>query len=85
MGLLAFLMISAWRYRSFKDFNMGSPRSFKTLIFFGSMMYLIYEWSRPVLFALALCYVLSGILIRLGGLWRRVTHSVPKVPETQVG
>ena len=85
MGLLAFLMISAWRYRSFKDFNLGSPRSFKTVILFGSMMYLIYEWSRPVLFVLAFSYVVSGILIRIGGLWRRVTHPSPKVPETQVG
>ncbi len=85
MGLLAFLMVSTWRYRSFKDFNLGRPLSFRSLILFGSMMYLIYEYSRPVLFVLAFSYMASGILIRIGGLWRRTTQPAPKVPETQVG
>ena len=85
MGLLAFLMVSSWRYRSFKDFNLGRPLSFRSLILFGSMMYLIYEYSRPVLFVLAFSYMASGILIRIGGLWRRTTQPAPKVPETQVG
>ena len=89
MGMLAFLMVSTWRYRSFKDFNLGRPLSFKSLILFGSLMYLIYEYSRPVLFVLAITYMASGILIRIGGLWRRSTQptpqTTPKIPETQVG
>lgn len=70
-ALLAFLMVSTWRYRSFKDFNLIQPRSPKSVVLLGMMIYLLVYFSKPVLLALALTYVGSGILVRLGGLLRR--------------
>lgn len=85
MGLLSFLMVSTWRYRSFKDFNLLSPRSFKSVIGLASLIYLILYFSQHVLLAMATTYVASGILVRIGGLMQRNLKSPPPAPETQVG
>ncbi|MFN0104795.1 MAG: CDP-diacylglycerol--serine O-phosphatidyltransferase [Bryobacteraceae bacterium] len=85
IGLLAFLMVCTWRYRSFKDFNLLSPRSFKSVITLGSIIYLLFNFSQPVLLAMASTYVASGILIRFGGLIRRKSKPSHGAPETQVG
>lgn len=70
MGLLSFLMVSTWRYRSFKDLNLLEPKSPLSLILLGSLIFLIYQYSQPALLAMAITYVASGILVRLGGLFR---------------
>ena len=85
IGLLAFLMVCTWRYRSFKDFNVLSPRSFKSVITLGSFIYLLFNFSQPALLALGTTYVASGILVRIGGLIRRKSSSPAQRPETQVG
>ncbi len=85
IGLLAFLMVCTWRYRSFKDFNLLSPRSFKSVITLGSFIYLLFNFSQPALLALGTTYVASGILVRIGGLIRRKSSSPAQRPETQVG
>lgn len=85
MGLLSFLMVSTWRYRSFKDFNLLSPRSFKSVISLACFIYLILYFSQQVLLAMAATYVSSGILVRLGGLLQRNMKTPPAAPETQVG
>ena len=87
LGLLSFLMVSTWRYRSFKDFNMHGPRSFKTIIFLGSLIFLIANYSQIVLLALSVVYVGSGILVRIGGIVRRrfKPAQAQAQPETQVG
>lgn len=72
LGLLSFLMVSTWRYPSFKDINFLQPRSPLLLILLGSLLYLIWNFSQPVLLVLAISYVGSGIVIRLGGIFRRV-------------
>ena len=71
LALLAFLMISTWRYPSFKDLNLTQPRSPLTLLLLVSLIYLIWNFSQPVLLLLASTYVGSGIVIRLGGAVRR--------------
>jgi CDP-diacylglycerol---serine O-phosphatidyltransferase len=70
--LLAFLMVSTWRYRSFKDINLLRPRSPLTAIMAGCFIYLIWNWPEPVLLAMAILYVGSGIAIRAGGIVRRL-------------
>jgi len=85
IGLLAFLMVCTWRYRSFKDFNLLSPRSFKSVITLGSFIYLLFNFSQPALLALGTTYVASGILVRIGGLLRRKSAAPAQRPETQVG
>lgn len=83
IGLLAFLMVCTWRYRSFKDFNLLRPRSFKSVITLGSIIFLLFNFSQPVLLALAFAYVGSGIAVRVGGIFRRRSHS--QRPEPYVG
>jgi CDP-diacylglycerol--serine O-phosphatidyltransferase len=70
LALLSFLMVSTWRYRSFKDINLLSPRSPRSVVLLGMLIYLIWNFSQPVLLAMASAYVASGIVVRLGGLLR---------------
>ena len=86
LALLSFLMVSTWRYYSFKDISLMRPRSSLTVILLGSLIYLIWNYSQPVLVACAACYVASGIVIRAGGIIRRhVRHTTSEHPEHQVG
>ena len=78
MGLLGFLMISTWRYYSFKDINLRSPRSPLILVILSALIYGIWNWPQIVLLAIALAYVMSGIVIRVVGLLRRLRPSVGK-------
>lgn len=71
MSLLGFLMVSTWRYRSFKDLNLLRPRSPLTFILAGSFIYLMWNYSKLMLLAMGVLYVGSGIVIRLGGIVRR--------------
>lgn len=85
VGLLAFLMVCTWRYRSFKDFNLLNPRSFKSVITLGSIIFLLFNFSQPCLLAMSTTYVASGILVRIGGLIHRKSKSPAPRPEAQVG
>jgi CDP-diacylglycerol--serine O-phosphatidyltransferase len=71
LGLLSFLMVSTWRYWSFKELNPGKPRSPLMLVAMGAVIFGIWNWSQSVLLVLSTAYVASGILIRAGGLIRR--------------
>jgi len=85
-GAQAFLMVSTWRYRSFKDLDFLKPRSPFSIVFLGSLIFAIWNYSQPVLLAMASTYVLSGPLVRLGGLIkRRFTAGPPPNPATQAG
>ena len=88
LGLLSFLMVSTWRYPSFKDLNLMQPRSPITVVVLGSLIYLIWNFSQPVLLGMSICYVGSGIVIRIGGIVRRRLRPAPPPPpqpEHQVG
>jgi CDP-diacylglycerol--serine O-phosphatidyltransferase len=86
LALLAFLMVSTWRYPSFKDINLMRPRSFLVVVGLGSAIYLILFFSQPTLLAMTTAYLLSGILIRLGGiLRRRLRGRHTQQPEQQLG
>ena len=71
LGLLGFLMVSTWRYPSFKQVNLSGPRSPVSLIVFGTLIVLIWYYSQPMLLALAILYVGSGIVIRAAGAIKR--------------
>ena len=85
IALLAFLMVSAWRYNSFKELNLLRPRSPITVVLIGAFIFLMYYYSQPVLLIMASTYVASGILIRIGGILRRLRHSPPRPAEHQIG
>ncbi len=85
LALLSFLMVSTWRYPSFKDLSLVRPRSPLTYLPVIILLYLIWDLSQPVLLAMAIAYVLSGIIIRAGGIIRRRLHPPHRQPEHQVG
>ncbi len=80
LGVLSFLMVCTWRYYSFKDLNLLQQRSFLTVALIAMMIYLIWNFSQPVLLAMAVLYVGSGPAIRLGGL---VRHRMRRLPEPE--
>ncbi len=70
--------MSTWCYRSFKDFTLTRPRSPLTVVALASLIYLIVNYSQPVLLAMAVTYVSSGIIIRVGGIVRRILRKPPQ-------
>ena len=78
LALLSFLMVSAWRYWSFKEVNMLRPRSTLILILMCAVIYGIWNWPQPVVLLLATVYVGSGVFIRAGGIIRRMMRRAPK-------
>jgi CDP-diacylglycerol--serine O-phosphatidyltransferase len=51
------------------------------------LIFLIWNFSQPMLLGLSVCYVASGILLRAGGIVRRRMRPPPAQPnpEHQVG
>jgi CDP-diacylglycerol--serine O-phosphatidyltransferase len=86
VSLIALLMVSTWRYPSFKQISSSKPRS-PLIVLVISGVAIIWAWSQPVLLILAVTYVLSGILLRIGGLIRRRKRSRPPtaIEERQIG
>jgi CDP-diacylglycerol--serine O-phosphatidyltransferase len=83
LAMLSFLMVSTWRYPSFKEVNLTGPRSPLTVILFGALIYLIWNYSQPVLLMLSTVYVATGIFIRAGGIIRRRFRSNPPPALTE--
>jgi CDP-diacylglycerol--serine O-phosphatidyltransferase len=77
----ALLMVSTWRFYSFKDINLRSRHSFRLIIPLGGLLALAWFFSEYVLFALALAYMLSGVLARLAYLLRRRSPPPPPYKE----
>ena len=69
--LLSFLMISTWRYPSFKEIDLLKPRSPLSFVLLASLIYAIWNFSQPALLAISITYVATGIIIRIGGVLRR--------------
>lgn len=70
MASLGFLMISGWRYRSFKELNFMA-RPALGVIFFASLIFLVWNFSQPVLLTMAAAFAISGVLTRLLSLFRK--------------
>lgn len=87
IGVVSLLMVSTWRYPSFKQISVSKPRSPLVVLIVGIAVILIWYWAHALLLILASAYVLSGILIRIGGLVRRRKRTRPPapVPEHQIG
>jgi CDP-diacylglycerol--serine O-phosphatidyltransferase len=85
LAMLSFLMVSTWRYQSFKDVQLLRPRSWLTFVLLGSLIYLLWTYTTQAVLGIAAAYVGSGIAVRLGGIVRRrLRHPAPE-PERQLG
>jgi len=80
---IAFLMVSTWRFLSFKGINFRQPQNFRWLIVIGAVIALIWFSSQYVLFVLAMVYILSGVFARLSFVFRRPTLP-PAPPHDEV-
>ncbi|MCS7314891.1 MAG: CDP-diacylglycerol--serine O-phosphatidyltransferase [Bryobacteraceae bacterium] len=85
LAMLGFLMVSTWRYRSFKEFGLLRPRSPLTVVLFGSLIYILWFYTQPVLLGMAAAYVGSGMAVRAGGLVKRWWRPASPGAERQIG
>jgi CDP-diacylglycerol---serine O-phosphatidyltransferase len=76
---VSYLMVSTWRFYSFKDIDFRSRHPFRLILFLAVLFASIWFFSGPVLFAVALLYMLSGIFWRLQWIFRR-HHDRPPPP-----
>jgi CDP-diacylglycerol--serine O-phosphatidyltransferase len=75
--LAGYLMVSTWRFYSFKDIDMGARQPFRLVVIFGLLLAGILLFSGPVLFVIALTYMFSGIFWRLHWIFRRKRNPPP--------
>jgi CDP-diacylglycerol--serine O-phosphatidyltransferase len=87
LALLGFLMVSTWRYYSFKGINLNKPYTPLLIVVLGGVIYALWNWPQPVFLAMSGSYVASGIAIRMGGILRRRLRHAPRppAPEHQIG
>jgi len=85
--LLGFLMVSTWRYYSFKGIGLHRAYTPLIVILAGAVIFGLWNYSQPMWLALAGGYVASGIVIRIGGIVRRRLRPAPAppAPEHQIG
>jgi CDP-diacylglycerol--serine O-phosphatidyltransferase len=75
--VVAYLMVSTWRFYSFKDIDFRSRHPFRLIVVIGGLFASIWFFSRPVLFAIAIVYMVSGVFWRLQWIFRRKTPPAP--------
>ena len=85
LALLGFLMVSTWRYYSFKGISLSKAYSPLVIILVGAFIYCVRNYPQLLFLAMATTYVASGIVIRIGGiLRRRLRHAPPSAPEIKI-
>jgi CDP-diacylglycerol---serine O-phosphatidyltransferase len=85
LAVLGLLMVSTWRYYSFKGISLSKPHTPLLIILIGGFIYLTWNWPQPVLLAMPAAYVASGILTRIGGIIRRRLRHPPPPPTPAPG
>lgn len=74
---VGYLMVSTWRFYSFKDIDFRSRHPFRLIILLGALFASIWYFSQQVLFAVALLYMASGVFWRLQWIFRRRSGPPP--------
>jgi len=79
-----FLMVSTWRFYSFKDLDLRSRHPFTVIVLVGILIASIALFSRYALFVIALTYMTSGVVARLFYVLRpRRTDPTPPASYTE--
>ena len=73
----SYLMVSTWRFYSFKDIDFRARQPFRLIVVFGLLFAAIWFFSRQVLFLIALTYMFSGVFWRLHWVFRRRRNPPP--------
>ena len=77
IAAVGYLMVSTWRFYSFKDIDFAKRHPFRLILVLGLLLALIFSFSRYVLAAIALLYTFSGVFWRLQWIFRRHGSSPP--------
>jgi CDP-diacylglycerol--serine O-phosphatidyltransferase len=77
VAAVGYLMVSTWRFYSFKDIDFSSRHPFRLIIVLGAVFSLLWFFSQKVLFAVALLYTFSGVFWRLQWIFRRRRRRPP--------
>ncbi len=77
VAAVGYLMVSTWRFYSFKDIDFRSRHPFRLIILFGALFAGIWFFSKPALFGVALLYTFSGVFWRLQWMFRRRNQPPP--------
>lgn len=80
--VLSLLMVSTFRYRSFKGFDLRTRRSYMSVLGIAALLVLVALEPQTALLGTATLYALSGPLGYLAGLLRR--HRKPRSPEPAI-
>ena len=84
VGFLSLMMVSTWRFSSFKTVGTSS-RSMRPIILALSVLLLIILYSQYVLLAIVVGYILYGLLSRMVGIfWRRGESADAKIEANPV-
>jgi len=73
----AYLMVSTWRFYSFKDIDLRTRQPFRLIVLFGLLFAGIWYFSRPLLFVIALTYMASGVFWRVQWIFRKKGNPPP--------
>jgi CDP-diacylglycerol---serine O-phosphatidyltransferase len=73
----AYLMVSTWRFYSFKDIDFNSRQPFRLIVLLALLIAGIWVFSQTVLFIIALTYMFSGVFWRLQWVFRRKPNPPP--------
>jgi CDP-diacylglycerol--serine O-phosphatidyltransferase len=84
LALLGFLMVSTWRYHSFKGISFSKAYSPLIIILVAAFIYGAWNYGQILFLALATAYVASGIAIRIGGILRRRLKPAHPAPEIKI-
>uniref|UniRef100_Q027U9 CDP-diacylglycerol--serine O-phosphatidyltransferase n=1 Tax=Solibacter usitatus (strain Ellin6076) TaxID=234267 RepID=Q027U9_SOLUE len=81
--LLGFLMVSTWRYYSFKGISLNKAYSPLIIILVAAFIFGMAYYAQILLLGMATAYVSSGIFIRIGGILRRRMRRPPPPPAPE--
>jgi len=74
---VGYLMVSTWRFYSFKDIDFRSRHPFRLILFLAALFASIWFFSRLMLFVIALVYMISGVFWRVQWIFRRKSKRPP--------
>jgi CDP-diacylglycerol--serine O-phosphatidyltransferase len=80
---VGYLMVSTWRFYSFKDIDLRSRQPFRLVILFALLFAAVRFYSQWVLFLIALLYLFSGVFWRLKWIFRRKGNPPPPPAYTE--
>ncbi len=76
--ILAILMVSTFRYASFKDMGPRSKQPFLVIPLMAALLFSVYFFSRWMLLLIAIVYVVHGPVLKIWGLFNRIRRVTPE-------